>query len=101
MKSEQFEELKESLGEALTHAKGKVTLETTRIALPEKPAPMSSAQIRKVRKGLGFSQAVFARVLNVSRDTEISWEQGIREPSGPALKLLTIAKENPNALLGA
>jgi putative transcriptional regulator len=42
---------------------------------------------------------VFARLLNVSLKTVQAWEQGIRQPGDAALKLLTIARKNPEALL--
>jgi putative transcriptional regulator len=34
-----------------------------------------------LRKQTAMSQAVFARLLNVSTKTVQSWEQGVREPS--------------------
>jgi DNA-binding transcriptional regulator YiaG len=48
---------------------------------------------------LNLSQAVFAGVLNVSVKTVQAWEQGLRQPSDAALKLLTIAKKHPEVLL--
>ncbi|PYU02475.1 MAG: hypothetical protein DMG38_00300 [Acidobacteria bacterium] len=44
-------------------------------------------------------QALFATYLNVSASAVRSWEQGTRRPRQAALKLLTIAKKNPEALL--
>ena len=101
MKAELFDELKGSLTEALDHAKGKITLKTKSIHVPAPPAPLSAKQILTIRKRIGASQGVFARMLNVARDTEISWEQGRRKPSGPALKLLSIAAQHPELLLEA
>jgi DNA-binding transcriptional regulator YiaG len=37
-------------------------------------------------------------MLNVSRDTEISWETGRRKPSGAALRLLQIVQAEPDIL---
>jgi putative transcriptional regulator len=52
------------------------------------------AQIRGIRKRTKASLNVFAAVLNVSKSTAASWErdreQGGKEPSGPALKLLDL-----------
>ena len=101
MKKELFDELKGSLTEALGHAKGKVTLKTRNISIPEPPKALAAKEIILIRKRLGVSQAVFARVLGVARDTEISWEQGRRKPSGPALRLLEIAKRHPEDLVEA
>jgi DNA-binding transcriptional regulator YiaG len=63
--------------------------------------PMKPTQIRAIRKKWGASQAIFAEILNVPMKTYISWESGYKNPSGAALKLLTIAKEKPEALLVA
>jgi putative transcriptional regulator len=52
-----------------------------------------------LRETLNASQALFARLLNVSSNAVESWEQGIREPRQATLKLLYIARKNPNALL--
>jgi putative transcriptional regulator len=93
-----FGELKESLGQALQHARGKrADLRVT--VLPAPPSPMSRSEIVELRGELNCSQAVFARLLNVSLKTVQAWEQGVREPGDAALKLLTIARKNPHALL--
>lgn len=101
MKKELFDELKASLNEALDHAQGKITLKTKNVPIPEPPKPRPAKDIVRIRKRLGVSQAVFARVLGVARDTEISWEQGRRKPSGPALRLLEIAERHPEHLVEA
>jgi putative transcriptional regulator len=38
------------------------------------------------------SQAVLARHLNVGTKLLSEWERGTRRPSGPSLKLLTLAR---------
>jgi len=101
MNKEVFAELTESLNEVLAHAQGKITLKTKRVPIPELPEERPSKDIVRIRKKLGVSQAVFARVLGVARDTEISWEQGRRKPSGPALRLLEIAERHPECLVEA
>jgi len=101
MKQERFAELTESLGEVLDHVQGKITLKTTNVPIPELPKVRPAKDIVRIRKRLGFSQAVFARVLGVARDTEISWEQGRRNPSGTALRLLEIAERHPEHLVEA
>jgi putative transcriptional regulator len=60
---------------------------------------MSRQEIIKLRERFNCSQAVFARLLNVSVETLQAWEQGAPVPSGAALKLLTVAKHHPEALL--
>lgn len=101
MKKDVFAELTESLNEVLAHAQGKITLKTKRVPIPELPEERPSKDIVRIRQKLGVSQAVFARVLGVARDTEISWEQGRRKPSGPALRLLEIVEHHPEYLIEA
>jgi DNA-binding transcriptional regulator YiaG len=48
---------------------------------------------------MNVSQAVFADLLNVPKATAISWERGLRSPSGAAVRLLQIAKNIPTALV--
>lgn len=82
------------------HATGKkrLTLRTSRFALPCREKPLNAREIANIRKALGVSQAVFAALLNVPKPTAISWESGSRQPSGAALKLLRIAQRHPKVL---
>jgi len=52
-----------------------------------------------LREGLNASQALFARLLNVSSNAVESWEQGVRQPRQATLKLLHVARKNPDVLL--
>jgi putative transcriptional regulator len=45
-----------------------------------------------------MSQREFAKLLGVSIRTLQEWEQGRREPSGPARSLLRVANERPEVL---
>ena len=78
-------------------AKGGFDLRKTE--LPARPKPLKPAAIRALRASLNASQALLARLLNVSSNAVESWEQGIREPRQATLKLLHIAKKNPSVLL--
>ena len=60
-----------------------------------------AADIKAIRSGLGKSQAEFAMMIGVSKDTLQNWEQGRRRPVGPARALLKIAEENPKAIVEA
>ncbi len=91
-----FADLKESLNEAIEHGQGKRNLKTT--TLPRPPEKMQSSEIVALRENINASQAVFAHYLNVSVKTVQAWEQGTGKPSGAALKLLSIAKKNPEIL---
>ena len=48
------------------------------------------AQIKKLRRKSKASQAVFASFLNTSKSTVQKWEQGLKKPNGPSLKLLNL-----------
>jgi putative transcriptional regulator len=52
----------------------------------------------EIRKRLNLSQHAFAVLLGVSVRTIQDWEQGRRQPSGPAKTLLRIIDQNPEAL---
>ncbi len=79
--------------------KSKSGLDLRTVELPARPKPLKPADIRALRERLNASQALLARLLNVSSNAVESWEQGIREPRQATLKLLHIARKNPNALL--
>ena len=75
-------------------------LDLRKVELPPRPKPLKPAEIRALREGLNASQALFARLLNVSSNAVESWEQGVRQPRQATLKLLYIARKNPAVLLG-
>jgi len=98
MSDELFGDLMLSLNQALQYSRGEqINARTT--VLPAPPKPMSRQEIIKLREQYNCSQAVFARLLNVSIKTLQAWEQGVRVPSDAALKLLTVAKKHPEVLL--
>lgn len=76
-------------------------LKVTRIQIPKRPKGMSPKDIARIRQKFNCSQAVFAMMLNISTKTVQAWEQGSREPSDAALKLLSIAQKHPEVLLEA
>lgn len=57
--------------------------------------------IKAIRVGLEKSQAEFARMIGVSVSTLQNWEQGRRQPEGPARALLRVTAENPDAVARA
>lgn len=95
-----FNEIKEALEDVRDFRLGKRTdLRVTK--LPAPPKRIAPADIRRIRRSLKASQTVFAVYLNVSANAVRSWEQGTHRPQHAALKLLAIAKRNPQALLSA
>lgn len=85
-----FKDLKKGLEEALAHTKGKITLKSEFIEIPEPPAEYKPKEIRKIRESAHYSQGIFALVLNVSIKTVQSWESGSRTPSHASLRLLEV-----------
>lgn len=48
-----------------------------------------------LRRFVGLTQVRFAQALGISVHTLRNWEQGRRQPEGPALALLRIAARHP------
>ena len=92
-------ELIGSMKEALAHAQGKLTLKTT--TPPALIRRVSPKEIARIRRKLNASIPVFAAYLNVTPVTVRSWEKNRRRPSGPALRLLQIAKQQPQVLVAS
>ena len=88
----------EAAHDGLTALKSKKTLRTIRI---EPPAQLDPREIAEIRSSLNASQGVFASYLGVSKAAVVAWEYGVRQPSGAALKLLSIAQKNPSVLVAA
>jgi putative transcriptional regulator len=93
------ERIRKGLEEAILHAKGEITLKTTTLEVPGRPPEVGAGELTKLRLEAGMSQAVFARVLNVSTKTVQSWEQGSRKPSQAALRLIQLFRQNPAVVL--
>ena len=94
MKAAVFQELLESVRDGGAYLRGnrKGVVRTDRIS------PQSVAAIRAKLK---LSQAQFARAFGISLDTLQNWEQGRRQPTGPAKVLLRVAERHPEAVLEA
>lgn len=88
-------EIIEGLEEIKAWKHGKKRLTTTTVELPR------AAGVPAIRKDLGLSQQQFARFMGVSVSTLRNWEQGRREPRGPARSLLLVASMEPAAVLKA
>jgi len=88
-----FNEINAGLLEAIDHASGK----ETRISV-HKPKPVD---VKAIRKKAGMTQKQFSDVFGLSVGTLRHWEQGARNPQGPALVLLNVMDKNPKAVLDA
>jgi DNA-binding transcriptional regulator YiaG len=69
---------------------------TSRMAkLIEEPGKYTPKAVKKLRAAMGVSQDTFARLLGVSCVLVESWEQGLRQPSALARRLLDTINRNP------
>lgn len=62
---------------------------------------MRAGDVKEIRHRLNKSQSEFALMIGVSVATLQNWEQGRRQPEGPARALLKVAAENPAAVAAA
>ena len=88
-----FERLKTGLEEGIAFASGELSLKT--VEVPDEPPQVDAATLVAIRKRAQMSQAVFAKVLNVSPKTVQSWEQGTRTPSQASLRLIELFSQRP------
>lgn len=91
MKDELFKELVASVREGGTILRGEA--EASREFVVEEP------DVAAIREEYGLSQAKFAALLGISVRTLQNWEQGRRQPQGPAKVLLRVASKHPEAVL--
>lgn len=82
---------------AIAHASGAKKLRATTRELPMAAPHWSKTKIATLRKDrFRLSQPAFAAVLNVTASTVRAWEQGRKEPSGAADRLLQVADSDPS-----
>lgn len=68
---------------------------------PSREFAMDALKVREVRAATGLSQDKFARIIDVRVGTLRNWEQGRREPTGPAKALLRAIHNDPKRVLRA
>lgn len=93
MKKQLFEALVESVREAGAIHRGERT--------PSRQFVFEPQDVRKIREKLDKSQSEFARMIGVSVATLQNWEQGRRQPKGPARALLVVAAKSPETVARA
>ena len=59
-------------------------------------AEVRSVDVTTIRARTGLSQSAFAANIGVPEGTLVNWEQGRRQPSGPAKVLLALLARRPN-----
>ncbi|MFV2081601.1 MAG: NadS family protein [bacterium] len=87
MDDRDFEDLIKSIRQA-----GKIKRGELR---PSRVFEFKPVNIKKIRNDLNLSQPVFARMIGVSPKTLRNWEQGRRQPTGPARALLKVVQDYP------
>lgn len=90
MRQKDFEELIESVREGGRILRGE--------APPSREFSFTPEDVQAIRRKLKKSQDEFALMIGVSVATLRNWEQGRRQPHGPARALLKVAAENPKAI---
>lgn len=86
--SQVFDDLKQSLEEALAMTQGEAIGHCTHFPDP-----------REVRKNAKLTQAEMAPLMGMSLSGYRKWEQGQRAVSGPALNLLRVMAKNPAVVI--
>jgi len=93
MNTTDFERLCESIRQAGEIRKG--------LRKPSRVFGSAQPNVKGIRERLGLTQARFAALMGVSSRTLQNWEQGRREPEGPAKALLRVVEREPQAVLHA
>lgn len=93
MKDSDFQQLLASVKEAGRIKRGEQE--------PARRFEMRAEDVKAIRAKLDKSQSEFALMIGVSIATLQNWEQGRRQPEGPARALLKVASANPRAVAAA
>lgn len=68
---------------------------------PSREFHVDAVQVKKIRQATGLSQTAFAKRIDVAVGTLRNWEQGRRDPEGPAKALLRAINNDPAHVLAA
>ena len=68
---------------------------------PSRVLQINAMTIKELRGWTKLSQPAFAALLGVELSTLRNWEQGRREPAGPARALLRALRNDPESVLRA
>ena len=60
---------------------------------------LTELNVKSLREWTRLTHADFSQMIGVSIRTLQNWEQGRREPKGPAKALLRVVERNPQAVL--
>jgi putative transcriptional regulator len=93
MNDKDFQKLVESVKQMGAIMRGK--------NIPHRRTVLTSVDVKALRERLGLTQNEFSGMIGVSIKTLQNWEQGRREPEGPAKALLRVVEKEPQAVLSA
>ena len=88
-----FERLVESVGQMNAITRGE--------RAPSREFVIDAVRVKEIRHATGLSQAKFALLIDVQPATLRNWEQGRREPTGPAKALLRAIRKDPRHVIEA
>ena len=60
---------------------------------------LTELNVKELQEWTGLTHADFSQMIGLSIRTLQNWEQGRREPKGPAKALLRVVERNPQAVL--
>ena len=66
---------------------------------PSREFHFDEPQVKAIREKTGLTQNRFAMMIGVSKRTIENWEQGRRQPTGPARALLKLVDADPEYAL--
>ncbi|MFC4654168.1 MULTISPECIES: NadS family protein [Rheinheimera] len=68
---------------------------------PSRETFVAAVKVKEIRQKTNLTQAAFAELIDVQLGTLRNWEQGRREPTGPAKALLRAIERDPEHVLAA
>jgi len=93
MNDDDFQKLAESVKQMGAIMRGK--------DVPHRRTTLGRIDVKGLRQRIGLTQSEFSEMIGVSIRTLQNWEQGRREPEGPAKALLRVVEREPEAVLSA
>ena len=97
MKKQYFDQLTESLQQAIEYKKGNRKAARSLVRVIDVPE-YKPADVAAIRRNLNLTQRGFASVVGVSPRTVEAWEAGANMPSGSARHLLYLLGKDKNIL---
>ena len=91
--SEAYKRIRAGLEDAIAHVRG-----DDGAAVVHRPREID---VKSIRQRSGMSQQGFCAAFGISLGTLRHWEQGLREPRGPARTLLMVVDQDPMAVIRA